>query len=158
MKSKRFENAISALVEAFFKGTLAKGHCAACAVGNMIHYSFGKKPEMIVKQYIVDFKPGYPTKLKGGGEWHQLISECSFVDKKMAKKQIESTGYSLSEIKLIESAFECNTIISHTDMKNQSKEAIMEDQYKGLMAVVDVLCEIEGLEPTEYKKMFEYAG
>ncbi|MCW3109903.1 MAG: hypothetical protein JWQ09_4409 [Segetibacter sp.] len=33
--SERFERAVSALVDAFYKGTLRKGDCAACAVGNM---------------------------------------------------------------------------------------------------------------------------
>lgn len=148
---------MKALIGAFFEGTLAKGHCAACAVGNMIHYSHGVKPELIEHPRLKDgvtFKTNYPTNSRSGEEWLNCSIEHDM--KLIAKIQISPTEYSLSEILKIEAQFEKNTQIVHSYMKAYTKEQIMEDQYKGLCAVVDVLCQLEGYDSEEYKKVFEY--
>lgn len=153
MKSKRFENAISALVEAFFSGTLAKGSCCACAVGNIIHKSFGVKP--IIEGETYEAIATYPSKCPVGGEWYEIVIGDND-NLGVGMEQINATGFSLQEIINIENAFEVNTTIGCGLYSKFSKSEIMEDQYKGLMAVVDVLCEIEGLDYKEYKELFAY--
>jgi hypothetical protein len=52
--TQRFKNAIDALVYAFFNDTLAKGTCAACAVGNIVAHGWGKKvASMITSKTIM---------------------------------------------------------------------------------------------------------
>lgn len=72
------------------------------------------------------------------------------------KKVIDKTGYSWRELARIEYAFECATKINNYDYRFRSKDAIIQDQYNGLMAVVEVLCEIEGISAQETKEMFSY--
>jgi hypothetical protein len=43
MNTKRFDNAIAALVKGYFEGTLMKGSCFSCAVGNMVASSMNCK-------------------------------------------------------------------------------------------------------------------
>lgn len=148
-QQERFERAMKTLIQAFFNDTLAKGDCCKCAVGNIC----------------------------GGSAWrHVFATEHACLPQKFdmskyngdAKIQIESTGYSAEELARMESAFEKNTKLdgscfgvyptSHFTRPElrTTKEAIMQDQFNGLMAVVEVLCEIEGLDCEPYKKAFEY--
>ena len=156
----RFKNAIDALVYAFFNDTLAKGTCNACAVGNMVAHGFGKKVD---REYNLVCKDGV-----GNNEWHhafmtnahtgyQTIHFENF-DKNGVVVCCNATGYTALELAMVEKAFEKNTGIHWTNYESHQKDDIMQDQYNGLMAVVDVLCEIEGIEdPTEYKELFAYA-
>lgn len=143
MGSTRFENAISALVKAFFDGSLRKGDCTACAVGNITGTAswanvfvtaIGSKKQVWYGDMVAQ---AY------GGIDH-IESMC-----------LNSSGYSLKELAKVEFAFESNTKLFPTCAF--SHDLIMQDQYNGLMAVVDVLCKIEGIESAEYKKMFEYS-
>ena len=134
----RFETAVSKLVKAFFDGTLSKGNCSACAVGNMCD--------------------GYT-------QWFDVFgSDC--IDGPFTKPEnyngyaqevIDKTGYTWRELASVEKAFESNTLLRVGVQFHFTKKQIMQDQYNGLMAVVDVLCDIEGIEATETKKLFEYA-
>ncbi len=157
MKSKRFENAISALVEAFFNDTLAKGNCSACAVGNICAKAIG---EVVVVSALGNkniFAWRYVFSSDFGLQREYSETDFGVGDYKSGLELISKTGYSKEELMKVEHAFEKNSKIEYYMYKSFSKNAIMEDQYKGLMAVVEVLCEIEGLEPAEYKKMFEYS-
>lgn len=135
--SKRFNNAISKLVTAFFNDKLEKGICTACAVGNICNGA----------SYWVS---AFYTVLG-----HQTINPENY--KELTKETIDKTGYSWEELAKVEKAFECNTKIHGNSYYKFTKKQIAEDQYKGLMAVVDVLCEIENIDPKEYKDMFSYS-
>ena len=77
-----------------------------------------------------------------------------------ANEVIESTGYDVDEMAAIEHAFETGSNIFVGDYGLHSKEAIMKDQYNGLMAVVDILCEIDNIseeDKAEVKEAFSYA-
>lgn len=142
----RFKNALDALVYAFFNDTLAKGDCAACAVGNICDWSYGYKKKSPLDSY--EIAEGNTT-----DDWGYLLFKGGKVDKGL--KAISKTGYSLDEIIKIEKAFESNTNIDFVKYRFKSSDEIMQDQYNGLCAVVDVLCELEGIEdPTEYKELF----
>jgi hypothetical protein len=134
---ERFNKALKTLVQAFFNDTLAKGNCTQCAVGNMC----GGRSDWS----LVFITPSHGT---------QRIYEDWYDGN--AKNVIDKTGYTWEELARIEFSFEKNTKINGREYDNFSKQEIMEDQYRGLMAVVEVLCEIEGLDCTPYKEAFAY--
>ncbi len=156
--SKRFNNAISALVKGFFNETLAKGDCSACAVGNIVGESIGYTPTLKDPSFCEDriFSPNSHwadvfVSVEGHG---QMIREYNYEGQ--AKENIDSTGYSWKELAKVEEIFELASKIHYENYRRFTKEEILQDQYNGLMAVVDVLCEIEGIDTKEYKDMFSY--
>ena len=125
MKNKElFERTVNILVNAYINDHLLHGSCSACVVGNLcgrkmswsnVFYTCGKTQDFFIEEYV--------------GE---------------AKKQIDSTGYSLDELRKIEYSFEtCER--DHDD-----------DKYmlNGLMSVIDCLMIIHeaNIEETEYAK------
>lgn len=72
---------------------------------------------------------------------------------------IMPTGYSAGELALVEAAFEANTKISARDYSAHSQEEIKADQFNGLIAVTDVLCQLDGMSidaTAEFKSAFNY--
>jgi len=150
-KENRFDEAIKALVKGYFEESLIRGSCAACAVGNIIANAMNE--DIIVTKGVTGSVKDYGT-WKGGfnilESWftvfgsrgmfgEQYILESNY--RGVPREQIDSTGYSYKELARVEKAFESKG----------------EDMFTGLMAVVDVLCEIEGKsqeEAKEYKEMF----
>lgn len=137
-KENRFDEAIKALVKGFFKGTLAKGNCMACAVGNIVNHSIGQKIETSLLNTID----------AAGTFWYDALVPDISSDEEISngEKEIQTTGYSVDEIRRIERTFEYHTEIDYDDYPTNYKKdpAIIKDQYNGLMAVVEVLCELEG--------------
>lgn len=138
-----FENTVDILVKAYLNGTLEHSNCYACAVGNIVAYATGKK---FIRSYAFmrEWKwkdCDYPAAGNDTGGWGQVITTCcldgvpqvnlnNFYGE--AKIQIESTGYSPTELSKIEFAFE------------RADEGYSEEEwmFNGLMAVVEVLAEI----------------
>lgn len=151
--SDRFNNAISALVKSFFNETLAKGDCNACAVGNMCAAGLGITTSLSTNCGI-----------EANGRWKSVF--CTEEDgvqninpynyEGEAKRAIDSTNYSWKELAKIEKAFEMATKIPIEKYEYRTKDDIIQDQYNGLMAVVEVLCKIEGIDTAETKEMFSY--
>ena len=136
--SERFNNAMKALIKGFFDGTLESRDCGKCAVGNMVAYCNNEK---------IASKETNPHPYGG---WYNVI--CFMTDSLAeAQKLCKSTGYSVKEVIEIEKAFESNT----SDRRLPDSE-LAADQFNGLMAVVEVLCKIEGIESDTYKKEFNY--
>lgn len=151
----RFKNAIDALVYAFFNDTLAKGICTCCAVGSIVAAGFGKK---VNGAFPVYNENGTPNSAWGNAfqttEIGQTFRKTYFSDPEVLECVIP-TGYSILELARVEKAFEENTEIDWINYPRFTKEEITQDQYNGLLAVVDILCEIEGIQdPTEYKELF----
>lgn len=157
---ERFNRAIKALVTAFFDETLAKGNCAACAVGNIVAEAYGERvskkfgrvacegeSNTIWKYLFLTERNGTQYRNSGG------VRPTVF----SARKLIKKTGYNEDELAKVEHAFERNTAITFDWYCVKSRAEIMEDQFKGLVAVVDVLCQIEWLDSAPYKKAFEYS-
>jgi hypothetical protein len=151
---KRFNDAISALVKGYIHGTLAKGACAACAVGNIVAKGIGC--DIVSHDGVFDWigqVPCWPLVFITESSGNQSILPENYFGS--IKDQIDSTGYTWQELAKVEKAFEQNTKISFENYENVTPEEIDKDQLNGLYAVVDVLCEIEGIkEVEEYKLMF----
>lgn len=142
-----FDNTVQILVKAFLEGTLRKGSCAACAVGNICAAALGVGVDM----------PDLPLTRHGwldsedGPMWHHLFMSTSptfqtrsfeqddfdtdEVAVRMGIEQIGETGYTIAQLADVERAFESAHI-------KYNEEA----EFAGLMAVVDVLADIHGID------------
>jgi hypothetical protein len=159
MKDKiRFDRAIKALVSAFFDETLAKGTCYACAVGNIVAKCIGGKVIKTSNSFTCDIDNTTWENVFITEMFRQRTCPENYeINAEGCKDQIDATGYSWTELAKVEKAFEKNTIIAWKGYTDYTKDEIMQDQYNGLMAVVEVLCEIEGIvNVSEYKEMFAY--
>jgi len=148
--TQRFEKAYNALYKAFMNDTLAKGSCAACAVGNIVADAMGGK----VYKRSSGFEYGcdvfnswwsdmfYTTK---SGQTITTTKENPNVTD-YRKRIKELTGYTWRELAKVERVFEKNTKIRHVSYSGCSEKDIMEDQFNGLMAVMDVLIELDNIE------------
>lgn len=146
--TKRFNKAYNALVKAYFEGTLAKGSCTACAVGNMI---------CDAQNFKIDLKTinNHSYRELDIVPWYDAIWTNSDHNKIIHKKVKELTGYNNEEIRQIERAFENNTRIGGKSYDRYTAQEILEDQYNGLCAVVDVLLELDGLKDNGHKAKFK---
>lgn len=120
-----FNHTVNVLVQAYLNNTLLHLDCEACAVGNIIRAS------------------GYRFKdAEHSTNWLSLIhKECRMgtlpINNQLdAEEQVRVTGYSVAELHLIEKAFESSCF------------AIEDSMFNGLMAVVDVLADIHGVDLT----------
>jgi hypothetical protein len=159
---ERFDRAINALVTAFLQGTLAKGACHACAVGNICAASLNFKvktgqgrlnPRFYWEAPYVgaDWSNVFHTRIESG---EQRLNINRYVG--AAKEEIDATGYSLEQLMLIEKAFESNTHIIYERYRRYSQAEIDADQYAGLVAVFNTLCEIEGIaDPAPYVALLD---
>jgi len=125
---KRFDKAIKGLIKGYMNDTLATKICTACAVGNIIAECNNYIVEKEKNNWLTKEGPNkYPKwdKIFITG-YDQFIDENNY--KGEAKRQIDSTGYTWEELAQVEFTFE----------KTQG------DMFTKLMAVVEVLCNIEG--------------
>lgn len=152
--TERFDKAYNALVRAYFEGTLAANTCTACAVGNIVADAQGGKIEMPSYENLI-----YPKCNTDNTKWSILLLRSSIIDwsayKHIDKELKELTGYNLQEVAKIERAFENNTKIDYLEYYQFTEKEILEDQYNGLSAVVDVLLKLDNEEPApQYKAKF----
>lgn len=131
--TKRFERAVSKLYNAFHNGTLDAYDCKYCAVGNLCDNS---------------------------DEWESVC--CYMLDlseyKGVKKEIIDETGYSPKELRIIEEVFitlgKNKSAINDLTMSSDFEER--EDQFKGLCAVIEYLCELDNIPNImDYTSLFE---
>lgn len=121
-----FNHSVSVLVQAYLNDTLEHGDCTACVVGNLIKAS-GYKLEKDYRDTETYWLRYIEYKHRG---WFGQY------DFRIALEQIASTGYTSAELDVIERAFEKAPIGNSED----------DWMFNGLMAVVDVLAEIHGID------------
>lgn len=127
-----YNKTVEILVQSYLNDTLVKGSCACCAVGNIIAANSGVVIERVGRP--CNYGKGLPIE-----EWYgKLLRRELLTDEEL------STGYTTQELTQIESAFESNTEIYGRmyDSGLYTEKQILEDQYNGLMAVIDVLDKI----------------
>lgn len=140
----KFHETVGILVEAYLNGILASGDCEACACGNLIAHHMNIE----IMEYAGNFqwfRKGEPYE----PEWQSVfVTESGGKQQRIrlheytgeARRQIDSVGYKLQELAIIENAFEIGY---------RKGWFVKDRQYQGLMAVVDVLAEIHGIGLTE---------
>lgn len=151
---KRFHETVDILVKAYLDDTLFSGFCEACAVGNIIAARMGNEIEktyysnnrLVFKQWDKTTKEFvgmlwggvFITIYKKKNKLIQRIHAYNYKDK--TKEQIDSTQYTWQELARVEYAFEAS--VSRYSKDSNSNEAM----FKRLMAVVDVLADIDGID------------
>jgi hypothetical protein len=127
----RFNNAITKLYDAFHNGTLNAFHCKRCAVGSIV----------------------------GGSKWTEnwfTDTSGGFLRQKFRNKrpifEVVATGYSIKELAQLELVF-LNEFDLEAGKRNGNDK---ENQFKGLCAVVEYLCELDGIPNVmDYTCLFE---
>jgi hypothetical protein len=157
--TQRFEKAYNSLYNAFMNDTLAKGTCVACAVGNIVADSMGVKIENIDGSFFTSERVSFWSDIFFTSYGFQVVNQHTSEQREML---FDLTGYSVEELMKIEFAFETNTQIPFIHYEKNHREAlgisdkdIIDDQFRGLMAVMDVLIELDNIEEgTKYKESF----
>jgi hypothetical protein len=140
----KFADTVAILVKAYLNNELKHGDCECCAVGNIVHAAGYKKyyHEKMQLDSCGIWKNVFCTD-DGVQQWRTYRDEYYFA----GIQCIESTGYSTEELARVEYAFE----------KASDSESNDERMFNGLMAVVDVLAEIHGIDlkqAEEAKQLF----
>jgi len=147
--TKRIQNAIDILLDAINTGTLGKGNCTMCAVGNLVRASFEGKDNIMIDGFHINV-----------GSWGDLFNTNEYCGRyiqigipplliieieevEAIVKSFELTNFSKEELMAIEFAFETNTKIRSNQYKNHNDYFIKCDQIKGLEAVVKVMLDFE---------------
>lgn len=144
-----FEKTVDILVKAYLNDTLVHGYCAACAVGNIIAHANKIKitidcgaPRWVGTKMFPEWDEVFYTGAHPTDADAQVIVMDGY--RGGAKEQIDSTGYSVVELAKIEKSFEAHNPSYFIDYPTQKD---MEQwMFNGLMAVVDVLAEIHGID------------
>lgn len=146
--TERFKKAYDSLVRAFFEGTLAKSTCTACACGNIIFDAIGEPVtrEDLMNEVRRKYGESIPKRQRAIDLWATKRTPSGygkFVAYDCCSKLVNAAGYTAKEFAEIETAFEQNTEIRYSLYDEVDEGEILEDQYKGLCAVVDVLMELD---------------
>lgn len=128
---ERFTNAVTKLYNAFHNGTLNAFHCKRCAVGSIV----------------------------GGSEWTEnwfTDTAGGFLRQEFRNNQpifeVLATGYSIKELAQLELVF-----LNEFDLEAGKRNGYdKENQFKGLCAVVEYLCELDDIPNVmDYTCLFE---
>lgn len=147
---KRVANAIEVFLRAIDSGTLAKGSCTACAVGNLVAHGMGG----VISKDLNCNKPNsfwsflFTTNSGGQHIYRQSLNDTTVM------QNIESTEFTWEELAKIEYAFETNTKIDYVYYDEHTSSEILDDQIKGLEAVIEVMLSFSNDKKTNVKKVF----
>ena len=150
----KFHETVGILVEAYMSETLVHGHPCGCAVGNLVakklNINIIDKGDRIGSENR--WVPGWDA--QSGFSWFRKIyperETITLGTEAEGNDQIYATGYSAEEIRSIECAFESVVVTGSPSGSYKGHDYKLDkDGYEGLMAVVDVLAEIHGIDLTE---------
>lgn len=156
--TERFEKAYNALLKAFMNDTLASGSCVACAVGNIIADAMGGVVYKNGSFHCSIDNEWWTNVFVTGSDGDQTIYKVKDDEniRVYRKRMFDLTGYKWHELARIEKTFENNTKIKNPSYPLFSEHRIMEDQFNGLMAVMDVLIKLDKVEEGQkYKNEFK---
>jgi hypothetical protein len=147
-KNFTFDHSVWVLTKAYLNGNLQNGNCAACAVGNLIADALGIRVTRLItaKDHEHYGHPGNRLIWVGAEpNWLGALfgkRDDDFADEHgySRDEQLAATGYSLDELSSIEVAFESARRMNYFICLPA------EATYQGLLAVVDVLAEIHGVD------------
>lgn len=155
--TERISKAIDIFLDAVNNGTLAKGTCIACAVGNLVAHGLGGEikfnPERDHENMFLsnvenaEWKYAFCTR-----QGKQEINDWWFKQEDV-KRNIRATDFNIDELAQIEFAFETNTKIDIYEYKEVTAEEIRADQIKGLEAVINVMMTFDDVK-ADVKEVF----
>jgi hypothetical protein len=149
--TKRIQNAIDIFLDAINEGTLAKGTCTACAVGNLVAHGmeskvvnkdglFGTEPFVVNFAWSCLFmtdSDGYQS--LGSHKTNGLDEMIKRPEYKSLRDAMEKIDFTVDELRQIEYVFETNTKIKYDAYEDHTKKEVRADQIKGLEAVVKLM-------------------
>ena len=156
--TNRIEKAIDIFLDAVNNGTLAKGTCIACAVGNLVAH--GMNGTISKRKSIVDEYSTFESDVNSSAwssafvttEGEQTIYKNSLNDP-WVLRNVEATDFTIQELAQIEFAFETNTEIPCLDYDSTTAKKIRADQIKGLEAVINVMMTFDDVK-ADVKEVF----
>ncbi len=127
--TKRFENAVMKLYNAFHENRLESSKCTACAVGNILN---GIEDWPVLGGFFLS-------------SFRSVIKDMNF---DLARKSVEESGYSVTQLRAVENIF--------MDYAQNNGKETKETQFKGLCAVIEYLCKLDNIpNPLDYTSLFE---
>jgi hypothetical protein len=154
---KKFDETVAILVKAYLDDTLLHGDCVACAVGNIVaakkNLAIIRDPEHGDLVWSNLQRPVWFDIMVMGKVYERRLIDDNMYEQSM--REINYTGYTAEELARIEFAFETADADPEADFFAPDNDPIW--MFNGLMAVVDVLAEIHGIDLTtkeESKKLF----
>lgn len=151
--TQRIIKAIDIFLDAINEGTLAKGSCMACAVGNLVAHGLGGKITIVNGLGTSCDHPTLGHSIENGLWGSAFITEDGEQEKypqyfnhSAVIGNIEATDFTMEELMQIEYAFETNTKIPFYSYDRRFPQDIRADQIKGLEAVVKVMLSFEDKE------------
>lgn len=147
---EQFIKTISVLVRAFMDETLVHGHPCGCAVGNLLADKLGIKVVRVNNECAF-----WDSDDHNGHDWFSAVYPERHTNGKreLGLLQISVLGYTMQDIISIERAFESPQAMTKLSVNPNIDYDY--DGYNGLMAVVDVLCDIHGMNEEEKKEAKE---
>lgn len=148
---EKFFETVGILVEAYLNDTLVHDHPCGCGGGNIIAKAIGAK-------VVVDHKTGNADWISdddlNGWDWFHLVRfgfshDNSNVNLSQGKYLIDRTGYTIKNMRDIETAFEEPVKIIVDGGFIGTDISLDPDGLKGLLNIVDVLAEIHGIDLSE---------
>lgn len=131
----RFKRAYDLLIKAYFNDQLMAGDCRKCAVGNICEGWSG---------WFGLFSTF------SGEQFYNLIADAKYpIIASLESQLFERTQYNRYDLAKIEYAFETTCKLDHFD-SNISRKAILEDQFNGLKAVIELLMSFDQIEGDQY--------
>lgn len=149
---EKFHETVGVLAKAYMNNTLIHGKCTACAVGTICggRWEWGAVFSseinsldgfiLTINQFTAYGEDEAVTSFLGMRSVSKIESNSLRDRKQDGLKVISETGYTPKELARVEYAFE-QVIIGRPAGKYQD-----EDMFNGLMAVVDVLADIHGID------------
>lgn len=150
-----FKHSVGVLVLAYLNDTLSHGQCDRCAVGNLLGghkewalvfctQSHGNDRQQVIalgeREYVdrMSMKPAQVTWFTMDEEKLGMLNAKSF-----GLSLIRNSGYTVLELARVEAAFEATNLCPYSLVWRKD-----ENMFNGLMAVVDVLADIHGVDLT----------
>ena len=146
--TQRIMKAIDIFLDAINEGTLAKGSCNACAVGNLVAHGLGGK--ITINGLRASCVTPTGSRIYNGRWANAFVTsdgeqgvDAHFFNNRDVAGNIEATDFTMEELMQIEFAFETNTEIHFISYDRRFLQEIRADQIKGLEAVVKVMLAFE---------------
>lgn len=155
--TERITKAIDIFLDAVNNGTLTKGTCIACAVGNLVAHGMGGEIKFNPNR---DYDNMFESNVENA-EWKYAFCTRDGVqgrnkrveESESVVKNVSATDFNIDELAEIEFVFETNTKIDIFKYKIATAEEIRADQIKGLEAVINVMMTFDDVK-ADVKEVF----
>lgn len=147
--TERIKKAIDIFLDAINNGTLNKGNCYQCAVGNLVAEGLGlsNSDNYLDKRTISKWHLAFCT-----GVDTQIINKLNFDDEEVLKC-VKATDFSIEELMKIENTFERNSKIDYFSTCSYTAKELRNDKIKALEAVVKVMLSFDE-DKSDVKEIF----